>query len=109
MDEIPIAQALRLIRSHLGFTQSVATRNAGAPDFRTLSHWETGRKVPSLKLLYRYLLSLGLDFSDLQDALDLARGERSKRRRPRFGMTQRPGQRQRRLLEVRADALPVRN
>ncbi len=74
MDELPIGQALRLIRARLGLTQTAATRGSGAPDFRTLSHWETGRKVPSLKLLYHYLVSLDLNFHDLQDALDLARG-----------------------------------
>ncbi len=79
MDKLPIAEALRLIRTHLGLTQTVATMGAGAPDFRTLSHWETGRKTPSLKLLYRYLLSLGLNFRDLQDALDIVRGKAPRR------------------------------
>ncbi len=73
MEKPAIAKALRLIRKHLGMTQTAAARHAGAPDFRTLSHWETGRKSPSLRLLYTYLRSFGLDFHDLQDAIDLVR------------------------------------
>ncbi len=64
-----IAEALRLLRSRQGLTQAAASRREGAPDFRTLSHWETRRKMPSLKLLHGYLGSRGLDFYDLQDAL----------------------------------------
>ena len=65
-----IADALRLIRTRQGLTQTAASKLEGAPDFRTLSHWETHRKLPSLKLLTGYLKALGLDFHDLQDALD---------------------------------------
>ncbi len=73
----PIAQALRLIRSRLELTQTAASKLEGAPDFRTLSHWETARKTPSLRLLVPYLEALGLDLRDLQDALDQVRGEPS--------------------------------
>ncbi len=100
MDELPIAEALRLIRKHLGSTQTVATRGAGAPDFRTLSHWETGRKMPSLRLLYRYLRSLGLNFRDLQDALDLVRGETPKQR---TGQSKIIDEQERRLLQLDVD------
>ena len=65
-----IAEALRLIRTRLGLTQTAASKLDGVPDFRTLSHWETRRKLPSLRLLTGYLEALGLDFHDLQDALD---------------------------------------
>ncbi len=65
-----IADALRLIRTRERLSQTAASRLDGAPDFRTLSHWETCRKQPSLRLLARYLRALGLDFHDLQDALD---------------------------------------
>ncbi len=65
-----IADALRLIRTRERLSQTAASRLDGAPDFRTLSHWETCRKKPSLRLLARYLRALGLDFHDLQDALD---------------------------------------
>ncbi len=64
-----IAEALRLLRTREGLTQTAASKRPGAPDFRTLSHWETRRKMPSLKLLHGYLMSLDLDFYDLQDAL----------------------------------------
>ncbi len=67
---LPIADALRLIRTRAGLTQTAASKLEGAPDFRTLSHWETRRKRPSLRLLHSYLGALGLDFSDLQEALD---------------------------------------
>ncbi len=70
-----IAEALRLLRTRESLTQTAASKREGAPDFRTLSHWETRRKMPSLKLLASYLRSLGLDFHDLQDALDQIEGK----------------------------------
>lgn len=79
--ELPIAEALRLIRTRAGLTQTAAAKRAGAPDFRTLSHWETRRKMPSLKLLASYLEALALDFHDLQDALDQIAGVGAGRRR----------------------------
>ncbi len=76
MDEsLPIGEALRLIRTRQGLTQQAASKLGGAADFRTLSHWETGRKVPSLRLLVPYLHSLGLDLVDLQAALDQVQGQ----------------------------------
>lgn len=76
-----IAEALRLLRIRKGLTQTAASKLEGAPDFRTLSHWETGRKMPSLRLLRNYLNSLDLDFRDLQSALDQIEGTASKRLR----------------------------
>ncbi len=73
-----IAEALRLLRTREGLTQTAASKRPGAPDFRTLSHWETRRKMPSIKLLDGYLRSLGLDFHELQDALDLIEGKAPK-------------------------------
>ncbi len=69
-----IAEALRQLRTDQGLTQLAASKGRGAPDSRTLSHWENERKMPSLKLLDRYLKSLDLDFCDLQEALDKAEG-----------------------------------
>ncbi len=69
-----IAEALRMLRTRAGLTQTAASKREGAPDHRTLSHWETRRKLPSLKLLNEYLRSLGLDFSDLQEALEQVEG-----------------------------------
>ncbi len=74
-----IAEALRMLRTRQGLTQLAASKRRDAPDCRTLSHWENQRKVPSLKLLYRYLKSLGLDLSDLQAALDQVEGGVPKR------------------------------
>lgn len=74
-----IAEALRLLRTREGLTQTAASKREGAPDFRTLSHWETRRKMPSLKLLDGYLRSMGFDFHDLQDALDQIEGKIPKR------------------------------
>ncbi len=74
-----IAEALRLIRTREGLTQTAASKRPEAPDFRTLSHWETRRKMPSLKLLDGYLRSMGFDFHDLQDALDQIEGKTPKR------------------------------
>ncbi len=68
-DDLPIGQALRLLRIGLEITQTNAGKRGGA-DFRTISHWETGRKMPSLRLLVKYLKSLGLDLHDLQTAID---------------------------------------
>ncbi len=65
----PIGAALRLLRTCEDLTQTAASKLPGAPDFRTLSHWETNRKAPSLRLLFPYLDALGFDLSDLQDAL----------------------------------------
>ncbi len=74
MSELRIADALRLLRTRAGLTQTAASKRPGAPDFRTLSHWETRRKQPSLRLLHGYLESLGLDFGGLQEALDQITG-----------------------------------
>ncbi len=65
-----IVVALRLLRTREALSQTAASRREGAPEFRTLSKWETGRKTPSLPLLTAYLGALGFDFHDLQDALD---------------------------------------
>ncbi len=74
-EPLPIAEALRHLRQRQGLTQTAAAgRFEGSPDFRTLSHWETARKEPSMRLLARYLTALGLDFRDLQGALDQVRG-----------------------------------
>ena len=73
-DKLPIGEALRLLRTRKKLTQTAAGQLAGAPDFRTLSHWETRRKVPSFSLLTSYLAALGLNFHDLQDALDQVLG-----------------------------------
>ncbi len=61
-----IGEALRRLRTDRGLSQVGAARRAGVPDSRTLSHWETDRKKPSLTLLHGYLTGLGLDFCDLQ-------------------------------------------
>ncbi len=53
-------------------------QDQGAPDFRTLSHWETKRKLPSVRLLRGYLVSMG-GFCDLQEALDQVEGRVPKR------------------------------
>ncbi len=85
-----LPDALRLIRTRKGLTQTAASKRPGAPDFRTLSHWETRRKVPSLRLLSGYLEALELDFSDLQEALDQVRGDVSASTAARFaGLTER--------------------
>ncbi len=74
-EPLPIAEALRHLRQRQGLTQTAAAgRFEGSPDFRTLSHWETARKEPSMRLLSRYLAALGLSFHDLQDALDQVAG-----------------------------------
>ncbi len=67
--DVPIANALRLLREREKLTQTEVSRRGG-PDFRTISHWETGRKMPSLRLLIRYLDALELDLHDLQAVLD---------------------------------------
>lgn len=74
----PIGEALRLIRTRMGLTQKAAGRRPGAPDDRSISHWETGKKEPSLKMLFRYLVSLGLDLYDLQEAIDHLEGRTSR-------------------------------
>ncbi len=67
--DIPIAQALRLLREAEKVSQTEVARRGG-PDFRTISHWETRRKMPSLRLLIKFLDALGLDLHDLQAAFD---------------------------------------
>ncbi len=74
-----IGEALRLLRTGKGLSQIDASKREGAPDFRTLSHWENNRKLPSFKLLCSYLTILGLDFGDLQAALDQVEGRMPKR------------------------------
>ncbi len=100
-----IAAALRLLRTRLDLTQTAASKREGAPDFRTLSHWETRRKLPSLRLLDRYLTSQGYDFHDLQDALDQVKGVMPKRLNNALeGVEQRLG-----TLESRLQQLEVGN
>ena len=74
-----IGDALRLLRTRRSLTQTAAAKREGAPDFRTLSQWETRRKLPSMRLLTSYLDSLGCDLHDLQDALDQVNGVPPKR------------------------------
>ncbi len=76
-----IAEALRLLRIRRGLTQRAVSKLEGAPDFRTLSHWETRRKTPRYPLLRSYLESLGLDFRDLQGALEQVEGSAPRRLR----------------------------
>ncbi len=75
-----LGAALRELRKAQGIpTQTAAGQLPGAPDFRTLSHWETGKKDPSLPLLRSYLAALGLDFHALQDAIDQVDGSAERR------------------------------
>ena len=76
-----VAEALRLLRLRRKLTQTAASQLDGAPDCRTLSHWETGRKYPSVKLLRSYLDCLDLDFRDLQGAVEQVEGTAPKRLR----------------------------
>ncbi len=102
----PIAEALRLLRTRTGMTQTAASKREHAPDFRTLSHWETGRKMPSMKLLRGYLTSLDLDFHDLQDTLDLVEDVIPKRLRSSLaGVDKRLGEFDRRILQLEVDVL----
>lgn len=69
-----IGPALRLLRISVGLNQTEAGSLDGGPDFRTISHWETCRKLPGLRLLTGYLAALGFDYHDLQDAIDQVAG-----------------------------------
>ncbi len=105
---LPIADALRLIRTRVGLTQTAASKLAGAPDFRTLSHWETRRKLPSLRLLNGYLGALGLDFSDLQEALDQVEKRTPKRIRSGLERIERRlGELEGRVQQLEAACQPV--
>ena len=96
-----IAEALRLLRTRQDLTQTAASKRDGAPDFRTISHWETRRKDPSLRLLDGYLKSLGHDFRDLQEALDQVEGKAAERVRGELeGIEQRLAEFERRLLQL---------
>ena len=60
---------------------------------------------PSLRLLGRYLESLGLDFRDFQEALDQVEGTVSKRVRGELeGIAQRLIEHERRLRKLEAGA-----
>ncbi len=103
-----IAEALRLLRTRQGLTQTAASKRQGAPDFRTLSHWETRRKLPSMKLLNGYLSSLGLDFHDLQDALDLISNEIPRRMKSALdGVDRRVEDFELRLLRLERDVREI--
>ena len=105
---LPIAEALRLIRTRTGLTQTTASKLEGAPDFRTLSHWETRRKLPTLGLLYGYLAALGLDFSDLQEALDQVEKRPPKRIRSGLeSIERRLGDLEGQVQELRATVQPA--
>ena len=102
-----IAEALRLLRTREGLTQTAASKRDGAPDYRTLSHWETRRKMPSLRLLDNYLKSLGFDFCDLQGALDEVEGTVSERLRQELDrIVQRLDELERRQLEAGGQGKP---
>lgn len=72
-DDLPIGKALRQLREGVGISQTEVARRGG-PDFRTISHWETGRKHPTLRLLIQFLGVLKLDLCDLQAAFDRLAG-----------------------------------
>ena len=97
-----LAEALRLLRTRQGLTQTAASERQGAPDFRTLSHWETRRKQPSLRLLRSYLASLNLDFYDLQEAMDQVEGRAPRRVRDGMKHLRRRVETLERLLEEEA-------
>ncbi len=69
-DDVLIGQALRLLREREGIMHQTEVTRRGGPDARSISSYETGRKMPSLRLLLQYLNALGLDLHDLQAALD---------------------------------------
>ena len=71
---VKIGDALRILRVRRGLPQKRAGALEGAPDWRTLSHWETGRKTPSFPLLSTYLEVLGFNFIDLEEAIQQANG-----------------------------------
>ncbi len=52
-----IAEALRMLRTRQGLTQTAVAKREGAPDFRTLSHWENRRRQPGAVKLRSYLVS----------------------------------------------------
>ncbi len=85
--DVPIGEALRLLREREKVTQAELARRGG-PDHRTISHWETGRKCPSLRLLLQYLTALELDLHDLQAALDQV-SERPDKLTSRFTLIER--------------------
>ncbi len=62
---MPLSQSQTPLRLVPGSTDTPAGQ-----DFRGISQWETGRKMPSLKMLLRYLDALGLDLHDLQATFD---------------------------------------
>ncbi len=101
-----IAEALRLLRSRQGLTQRAAANLEGAPRSRTLSHWERGRKTPSLALLETYLRTLGLDFDDLQEALDEADGKPFRAELSEF--RQRLAEHEERLARLEKPRFPMR-
>ena len=74
---LPIAAALRLLRQSESLSKVEIARRGG-PDHRSISHWETGRKKPSLDKLYCYLNALNLTFHDLQSALDQINSQPAK-------------------------------
>ncbi len=68
-----------MLRTRQGLTQTAVAKRDGTPDFRTLSHWENRRRQPGAVKLRSYLVSMGLDFHDLQEALDQVEGAVPKR------------------------------
>ena len=60
---------LRGLRLRRGRTQVEVAAQAGVPQ-ANLSRWESGKVRPSLESLVAVLTALGIDFRDLQDALE---------------------------------------
>ncbi|RMH20888.1 MAG: XRE family transcriptional regulator [Acidobacteria bacterium] len=60
---------LRGLRVRSGRTQVEVAAKAGVPQ-ANLSRWESGKVRPSLESLVAVLTALGIDFRDLQDALE---------------------------------------
>ncbi len=94
LDLGPIAEALRLLRTRRDLTQTAAGQLDDAPDFRTLSHWETrhpgrqrapsvetagaGAELHRLELLFKALVAVLkqknlITDSDLTEAIKKAR------------------------------------
>jgi transcriptional regulator with XRE-family HTH domain len=73
-----VPEALKLIRQGAGLRQTDLSERSGLTK-AMLSAYETGKTLPTLTSLTTFLVTIGKDFADFQEVLDIVRKVSPKR------------------------------
>lgn len=79
---LAIGKAIRTARKELGLEQRVLAEQIGAKQV-TVSAWEMGRTVPTLKMLKKLIDELGLDEEEMMSQYDKQRKYARARKKER--------------------------